>query len=695
MPAAEEPEPLSVGDIDYGLGWDLDRRLRLGRRLSAQIDAYLQDTSDRRGQCETLRDYWNVMGEPLDEGDSTGYWENPSNVNTGATRWVCNGHHIRINQQIIGASPPFTVVARGPDAQSLVSRIEEALESLLLEAEWPRIANLVHKELPQVGSCFLKTTYEFKYRRVPRRQVELNDDVTAALMQGGFEPEEAMVQGLSRDRQGRIRRMLTFRDELAYAGIEFAVIPWEDGVILPSSAARWQDAYAIGERVVLTGEQLRRGVADGRYLEEEVEELLKRQSDPPDDAKHLRWDQQGLHPGAAGLDHGTGEFAEDDDAAPYREYVCYELCLRLDGNDDGELEWCLVTLHKGTSRILRLQYLPWEHGRPHYTLFTFGEEAGKLFGQGVAELISGLQDAHNAIFNQIADHGDYVHALHNNFFYDKTAGFNPTKHRNVLGQPIPVKDVRGIQQITCNPLPAEHYNQLSVIKEMIELLSQTSNPALGRETDSQKTLGEVQIVMAAANQSFEDTAAHIARTWAEVFDQVRWLVAQFPQQGGEARYRRSTRPRLDTIAQPAQPGGMGAISVSDLLADVDILPTGEAQLADAQMRLQRAQVLLQTLGVHPLTAQNVAVQLIVLDDYLQQFQAPQRERIMAEVVRGLQVQVAAQQEVAAENEAVREETRGQAMGALESGAAAGAQGAMMQPPGQPGTNGAAPLGIPP
>jgi hypothetical protein len=281
--------------------------------------------------------------------------------------------------------------------------------------------------------------------------------------------------------------------------------------------------------------------------------------------------------------------------------------------------------------------------------------------------------------------------MHGNFFVDKTAGFDPTKREVALGHPITIKDVRGVQQITIAPLPAEHYNLLQTLKEMIELLSQTSNPALGRETQGDKTLGEVQIVMAAAQQQFEDTASHVARQWAEVFDMMRHLAAQFHIKG-EVRYRRTLAPRLEVLAPGAAPQGpMGTISADALLANVDILPTGLAQLADAQMRLQRAQVMLQTLGAHPLTAGNTAVQLIALDDYLQQFHHPQRERIMSEVLKGLQAQVEEAQREEAARQMQQQMAQQQQVGAIESGAQAGARdAAMLAPAGEAMTNGAAP-----
>lgn len=690
----DAPPPITLGEPDYKVPWDDDRRERLGRRLCAQIDAYLSDTSEKRSILEAVRDAYAVMSSM----DHTGPHPKSANVNTGVIRWVCNAHQIRLNQQILLASPPFTVVAQDEAAQAAITRIEEALESLIHEAEWPRIGNLTHKELPQAGECLVKCVYEIEHRRVPRRQVDFEPDVTKALMRAGYDPQDAYLEGARKDKQGRIRLPLEFVDILDFAGVRLSVIPWEDLIIMPTTVARAEDAYAIGERVVLTGEALQRGVRAGRYIEEEVEELLKRPSDPPDEGKRLRWDQQGLAPTGTAETVGGYVAADDEDAAPYREYVCYEMCCRLDDNDDGELEWCIATVHKATGRVLRLQYLPWEHGKPHYVMFSFGEEAGKLFSGGVAELIEGLFKAYNALCNQILDHGDYVHNLHGNFFYDKSAGFDPTKMEIALGTPIPVRDVRGIQQITIPPLPAEHYAVLDTLKGMIELLAQVSNPALGRETDQQKTLGEIQIVTAAANQQFEDTASHVARSWAELFDMIRWLAAQFPTQG-EVRYRRTLKPRLEMLGPGMQPQDpMGSISVEDLLANVDILPTGQSQLSDASMRLQRAQVMLQTLGTHPLTMENTAVQLIALDDYLQQFHHPQRERIMGEVMRGLQAQVAEAQAQEAEMAEAQAQQQQAQVGAIESGAQAGARdAAMLAPAGEAMTNGAAPppLGISP
>jgi hypothetical protein len=205
-------------------------------------------------------------------------------------------------------------------------------------------------------------------------------------------------------------------------------------------------------------------------------------------------------------------------------------------------------------------------------------------------------------------------------------------------------------------------------------------------TDSKKTLGEVQLVNAAANLIFEEIASGVALQWANLWDQHRWLLAQYGEKG-EVKFRKAAEPgETITVADPNNPEGasdipaaqvngqlvpapngvaFGTIPAEMLLAEVDIVPTGLKQLGDANARLQQATIVLNAILAHPLTMRNPEALLIALDFYLQAARFPQREKIMDEVRKQMAAQMAAQAQQAA-----LEQQAAQATGANQGAAEA-------------------------
>jgi hypothetical protein len=226
-----------------------------------------------------------------------------------------------------------------------------------------------------------------------------------------------------------------------------------------------------------------------------------------------------------------------------------------------------------------------------------------------------------------------------------------------LGQPIKVTNIEGIKLIDISPLPAEHYNVYQMLKDMADLITASSNPSLGKTTDTQKTLGEIQIVTGASSMIFEEVASRVARTWAIVYDHTRWLWAQFGQ-GGNVRYRVAAKPGVtftDPLTGQQQPGAMvngqvqpapngfafGQIPADMLLSDVDIVPAGLKRLSDMQSRLQQATIVNNVVLTNPLTMQNPEALAITLDYFLQQAGFPQKDKLMGAVFNQIAKQAAA------------------------------------------------------
>lgn len=632
----EDEEPISPPGVDVTIRLEESEYEKLGQRLIEEWNRYHAATESRRENLRRWRSAWEMM--PAEQAAKR--WRTASAIQSAITRIYCNAHAARLNQQILHATPPMSIVAKEPDVIERLGEIEDALTARFEEADWKKAAREVHEELPQAGNVALSVTYDIQTRRVPYVEIETDDDNLGALVESGVEPAEAMFDALKTDSRGVPKRRVQFENKVVYAGLKFKVIPWEDLVIFPATARDTDSAYGIGERVRIRGADLQRGAKSGLYREEAVEKLLAGPEDPQGDDRESRLDNAGVDSTGS-----AGEGAQDDPL--YREYECGDLCWLDDFNHDNELEWAMVTVHIPSGEILRLHYLPWEHGQPHYILFPYLSRVRELFGMGIAELLATLQNADTALWNQLIDANDLALLLHKTFFYDPNSRFKADKVELDLGVPIALEDpTRNVLVPQFTPLPAEAYNLRQHIKDACDLVTSASNPSLGKTTDADKTLGEVQIVAAAANMQFEELAAGVAMTWAKVWDQARWLLAQFGDyDSGVVEYRKAaTSGKLVTdemgqqvpavqVGGQLQPalGGMyfGAISTKLLRAEIDIVPTGLQQLADMQSRVAQATQVMQTLLQHPLTKQNMEIQRMVLDNYLQAIHFPLREKVMA------------------------------------------------------------------
>lgn len=639
---------------DYRVRWDVIRRQNFGREIVRLIDSYNEQTQPRR---DNLRE-WRNDHEMLPTARST-RWDGAADIPAPLTHIYVQAHHTRLNQQIVRAIPPLTVVARTPEAVQATQAIEEAVTAHLEEAEWEEAADLVHAELSLAGNVFVRVTYDVETVRTPKQQVEYDHERFDSLIAAGQPPFESLMSSMKTDRYGNPKVDLAWENRVKYEGARLKVIPWEDGIILPVTIRDPEEARAIGERVMIRGGDLERGARLGRYLPDEVEQLLRWPGDEEPQERWERYDQQGIKPDAAATQN-------DDPDSANRRYLCYEMCVKVDANDDGEEEWLVVAVHYKSRRVLRLQYLMYEHGEPYYQLLRYFTRPRELFGMGVAEKLTVYQDGATAVLCQLVDHADLALNVSGNYWYDHSAGIDPDEYVFQLGQPQKVESVDGIRPMVPMPIPAEHYKLYELFKDISDLITAAANPSLGKATDTEKTLGEVQIVQGASNMIFEEVASRVARSWARVWDQVRWLIGQYGS-GGVVRYRRSAMPgkflQPDGSGDPFDedgpdrtpaamvqgqlvpaPGGVafGSVPASFLKADVDLVPSGLKQLSDMQSRVSQATLIQQLLMTHPLTRDNVPVLLIALDEYLQALSWGPREKVIGEIQQRLDAEAALQ-----------------------------------------------------
>jgi hypothetical protein len=179
---------------------------------------------------------------------------------------------------------------------------------------------------------------------------------------------------------------------------------------------------------------------------------------------------------------------------------------------------------------------------------------------------------------------------------------------------------------------------------MCDLLTASSNPTLGRQTDTNKTLGEVQIVTNAATQIFEDFASRVARDHARAWDHARWLTAQYGVQtpDGEIMYRRTAAPNVVEFQ---------TIDPKELSADVDLVPTGMTQLSDQGARIQQSTLIQAQLMQLIMSVQQwlpfADVVLESFGQYMKDLKWPLRDKVLA-MLRAEIHQLQLQQQMAAQ-----------------------------------------------
>jgi len=688
-----------LAEIDYNVDLDEDERVKLAHRLVREFQHYREFTAARREFALEYRKAARMMPDEPADADGADGWR--ATVRAPNTREACQNHTTKLDGQILKQKPLFTVEVEDEAQAEKGPMIEEALDASLEQAQFHAIARLVHRHLPQVSPLLVRTQWVRQVSRMPRhRLANFDEQAFHALGEAGADPRLAYLaaaeQHKSGPEKGRIKVEFGFADVVTKDGNDLAVIPFEDIVLFPPSAKTEEELWGIGERLTMVGMDLKEAAAEGRFDADAVEELLQRRSDEFNEDRQNFQDMAGLG--------GTASATAQDDDALYREYELIELDYRGDLDGDGKLEWYIVTVELRHQRLLRCQYNPYWHGKPRYKLFAYIGEAGDLFGMSIAELVSVLQEELSHARNRFSDLLWMLANAGSSILYTESCGLDPDQFTLDPGTLIPCTDVTGIKQFPlAEGTPAALQYILKFLefgKDDVDRLTATSNPTLGKETDGQRTLGEIQIDMGQAAAIFENYADGVSLNWVSVVERIKSNQAQFSEDG-QVRFSRPATPGRYVEEPPgsgqqvpaASVGGemrpapkgryYGSVPAADMAAEVRIVPAGLGQFADRQSRFQRSQMVLTTLLQHPLTAQLPEVQQITLEQWLDDLSYPKREAILALVTQMLQAQAQQQAQAQAQLQALMATLPADQQLALMTGQG-GAPGAAGGAPGAPG-----------
>lgn len=614
-----EPAPRPI-DWRVRKFWnDANERHTFGRYLCEEIDRAREAFSWRYDNSRVWRDDFEGMPAPADVP-----YPGAPTVRAPFTKYACEGHTTRLDAQIVQPDPVIVAEPMEMEAVDAAPDIEEASNAKLEDAEWAIEARALHKDLPVVGNGFVRVLYERRLTRAPRLEVDFDPEAFRGLMVAGADPLTAQLQAMKRDRKGAISYTLGWEETVDYAGTTFKFIPFEDGIIFPATCRDARKARGIGERVIISGLDLAQGAKDGLFIPAEVDALLERSGDDPTGAEGEDWTDRRERLEHQGIEVGDteGPLAERD--AKYREYLCYRLSVRFDGDDDGKEEILHVMLHYDTRRVLDVRFSHYEHGQHCYHHFPFKVRPGELLGSGTAEEIAVIQDSATAALNHILTHGDLTINRSTSFIVGHAAGLDVDEFVFRPGMIVPVMDERAIREWPHTPLPAEHYQVFQQLKDIVDLVAGTSNPSLGQVTDTQRTAREVTIATSNANLNFEGVAEGVALCWSRVWDQMRSIEAQFGE-GGQVRYRRGRKARA-AAQDPAEM--FGAIDAETMMAKVKLVPAGLRQLSDMQSRMSQAMAMNNEFQRNPLTANNPAVWRLAIEATMEAAKYAPKEKVL-------------------------------------------------------------------
>ena len=644
-PEVEEPAAFSpvatdfAQEADYSIpGFSSEDRTRLGNWLQQQVRRFEQATSTRRDNAKEWRD----AADNYPRGDAPRDWM--ADVRAPFTSIACAQHTMRLNAAILEPDPPMAVVAKEPEALEAVEAIEEAMKSLMSEAEWDLAARELHVQLPVDCPAAVHVEWERRWENVPvfhtGVDAEEAEDAAGVYMRAGADAEQAYLAAAGADPLTlQVPVRFGHEEQIVADGIRFTVVGPEDLVFFPATARHERDLWGIGQRVMLSGAELAEGAKRGRYDQETVDRILAGPSDALPEGRQDALDLIGFDPDQAGTDdEGLG------DGSLYRAYQAVELCILADLDRDGLQEKYLVTV-LDSGELPRAQYLPYEHNQFPYVLFPYLDRPGeRVIGASIAERNAGMQDAADSLLNSLLDLVGIASSQLGNFLYDDRSGYDPEAQTQEPGQPIRVENV----DVGIRPMDwvrdivtgiGATMEALNLVKLYSELITATSNPALGRETDQSRTLGEVSIVMEQSAQIFGDYSVAVALRWAKVWDQARWLYARYgaTEEAGEqvVRYRKSASGGMSEFA---------TIPTQVLTAKVDLVPAGLKQFGDAQTKLQTAQFINEEFKANPLTMSIPEVLLESLDKLIQAARWAGREKVIPLIEQQIeQMRMAAEQ----------------------------------------------------
>jgi hypothetical protein len=528
--------------------------------------------SARSALDESVRYWWQLYEQKPTRLASQAPWPDAADLTSYIGTEKVDALHARMHRTVVGVEPIWSVEGWGAAAERAPiveefhqwkaeeERLQGFLDKWLLNALVEPIATLEVTEATQAAPE--RTVRERKRVRL------LMDPVTGAPIldeKGGnvFDRDENgdMVEAEPEDEEG-IAEVVVDSIGRARTGPKYRVVPFKDFYMLPGHATDRDEVWAYCKRFYRRIPFLKARVKEGFYRDV-IDELNTDDERPPDDV-HERV-------GVTVTDSGDVTLAEKE---------LWEILIHKDlgqkddeGRDSGE-RWYLITLHRDSRQILRIQHD--DLGAKRFVIVSPIPRSANIYGYSLIgdKLITAIEE-HTAWRNANADNAS--RALSAPILRVRGALWEPDEQPLGPKAVIDVKDPNEIQPLVFPEMPQSGIERESRAEQAAERLAGINDTVAGQTAQSGTTLGEIQLT---AEQSFVRMDQIIRRVQEALEDlgQIRHLI-----------YQRTLAEKPVEVLPPGVTAGLesrgidapvGGITADTLAGPFRFKPRGSVETAD-------------------------------------------------------------------------------------------------------------------
>ena len=285
-----------------------------------------------------------------------------------------------------------------------------------------------------------------------------------------------------------------------------------DRVYFPVNAGNVREAEYIIEEAYFTYPQILEMKEKGLLAPDFDVTVLKQKLDQMLDPKSIQETRnQAL---------GVTQYVDRVDSYPIKTY---EGCIKYDINDDRLREECifitfpdleLYASGKPLHCVSKIGARPW-------VIKGFLGRPNTMLGKGVPEIVYHLHNEMDAIHNQRIDAGNMVIAPF--FFYRPASGFEP---KNIAVRPatgIPVDDPKRdvfFPDYNAGRLSVS-FQEEQLIMQLIQMVTNVSDPMLGRELANRPTARGTLAVISQSDQRFTPLAMRVVKVFSDLITKTR------------------------------------------------------------------------------------------------------------------------------------------------------------------------------
>lgn len=270
-------------------------------------------------------------------------------------------------------------------------------------------------------------------------------------------------------------------------------------------------AEFIGHRVTRNLSEIRQRGRDGVYWQENVEKITPwtqatgEEEESRRDAflKMTAGDQQP----ADSLDHGTVKLDELNIMLVPKEWGL---------GDSEDLEaWWLTLANRDV--LIRAEPSIYQHGKLNYVVGTFGYDPHAFLTDSLSGLIDGLQSATSWLYNSRM--AAVRSTMNPTMFIDPSIFEMADLENPVPGGYIRLKPeyyghpnaiTQGHSPLQFTDPTSHHFEDMAYHREMIQFITAATDPQAGVETQTRRTLGEVQNILLQSGRRLQLLASQLA-----------------------------------------------------------------------------------------------------------------------------------------------------------------------------------------